>query len=275
MLALQQVTDNNGFMDVKGTPPMKFAVRGKKKSFLRALAQVGRIDKASEKSGVSQSNHYYWLKNDPQYEADYQEAREIAADNWEDELSRRAFEGTTRQTGWHKGVAGGTYQEYDTTAGIFLLKGARPSKYGDHSRVSIDVNDNRSVSKIEEDLQRLLQQNPALLEASRTKLVTNNNIYIDEGGVGTPTRGVSDDIDPLPCSSELSSQNTSITGSDDSPEFIDMVPVVEPIVRENYSSIRNWSKGYDCCVNCGTVDRNHAGKGLCTMCYTRKGRGKL
>jgi hypothetical protein len=33
--------------------------------------------------------------------------------------------------------------------------------------------------------------------------------------------------------------------------------------------ISTWTKKYDSCIVCGTTEKNHAGRGLCTTCYYR------
>ena len=33
-----------------------------------------------------------------------------------------------------------------------------------------------------------------------------------------------------------------------------------------------WFKEYDCCIECGTTERSHQGRGLCVNCYARKWR---
>jgi len=32
----------------------------------------------------------------------------------------------------------------------------------------------------------------------------------------------------------------------------------------------HWARDHHCCVGCGTIDRSHHAKGLCTACYYRQ-----
>ena len=39
--------------------------------------------------------------------------------------------------------------------------------------------------------------------------------------------------------------------------------------------LASWAKKYDACVGCGTIERKHNARGLCTRCYNFWRRGKL
>ena len=34
--------------------------------------------------------------------------------------------------------------------------------------------------------------------------------------------------------------------------------------------VKQWSRNHSCCTNCGTTERRHLGKGLCSLCYNRQ-----
>lgn len=35
-----------------------------------------------------------------------------------------------------------------------------------------------------------------------------------------------------------------------------------------------WSRSFDCCVNCGKTDKPHIGNGLCSLCYDKPKPGR-
>lgn len=81
-----------------------------KKAFLAAYAETGNVSAALRASKVGRTTHYQWVKTDPDYKAAVDAAEEEAGDALEAEARRRAFAGS------------------DTLL-IFMLKGAKPSKY--------------------------------------------------------------------------------------------------------------------------------------------------
>lgn len=83
----------------------------KKRAFIAAYAKCGIIKAAAEAAGIDRSTCYTWRQKDGQFAAAWEDAREDAADVLESAALRRA-------------TLGGS----DTLL-IFLLKGARPSKY--------------------------------------------------------------------------------------------------------------------------------------------------
>jgi len=36
------------------------------------------------------------------------------------------------------------------------------------------------------------------------------------------------------------------------------------------TAMKHWAKDHDSCIKCGTTDRPHKGRGLCTTCYYRQ-----
>jgi hypothetical protein len=34
--------------------------------------------------------------------------------------------------------------------------------------------------------------------------------------------------------------------------------------------MKNWSRLYDCCIKCNTIEKRHVGKGLCVYCYLKQ-----
>jgi len=111
-------------------------------------------------ANLSNRTHYDWLKADEVYSADFDLAQEHLADAIEGAFHERAVHGTVKPTGWYKGEPGGFIREFDTTAGIVMLKGLRPDRYADRKTIDIDINDKRSTAQIQAKLAALLDRNP-------------------------------------------------------------------------------------------------------------------
>ena len=77
------------------------------------------LPKACEIADIARTTFYEWIKDDPEFKAAYEAAREEAVQVLEDEAIKRA-------------TIGGS----DTLL-IFLLKAARPQKYRDYVRQEI------------------------------------------------------------------------------------------------------------------------------------------
>lgn len=108
----------------------------KKKAFLAAFAEVGNISRAAELAGIARSNHYDWMRDDPDYPALFREADQQACDRLEQEARRRAVEGVQKPV-FQGGKQVGVVQEYSDTLLIFLLKGAMPEKYKERQHTEL------------------------------------------------------------------------------------------------------------------------------------------
>jgi hypothetical protein len=107
----------------------------KKRAFLAALQDCGRITIACEKSHVPRRTVYNWRDDDKQFEKDWDKAIERAADVFEDEAIRRAYEGYDEPIVYQGNITG-SVKKYSDTLLIFLLKGNKSDKYKD--RASVD-----------------------------------------------------------------------------------------------------------------------------------------
>ncbi len=104
---------------------------------LSAYAQTGNLRLALEAAKVGRRTHYDWLRDDPEYAAAFERAREEAADRLEEEAVRRAIQGVRRKRFTARGdpvIDPETKQQYEElvysdTLLIFLLKGLRPEKF--------------------------------------------------------------------------------------------------------------------------------------------------
>jgi hypothetical protein len=91
----------------------------KKAAVLSAFKNCANVTRACEIADIARATFYSWLKEDPEFKAAYEAAREEAVEVLEDEAIRRA-------------TVGGS----DTLL-IFLLKAARPQKYRDYVRQEV------------------------------------------------------------------------------------------------------------------------------------------
>lgn len=129
-----------------------------KKAFLEAYADTANVTAAAIAAGVGRRTHYDWLEDDEQYAADFQQAGEQAVDLLELEARRRGAEGVDEPV-IHQGQLCGrwvndkgetvqpdapgatmiplTIKRYSDTLLIFLMKGARPEKYRDNSKMVV------------------------------------------------------------------------------------------------------------------------------------------
>src|SRR5262249_23690041 len=76
----------------------------------------------------------------PDYPAAFDKAKEIACDAAEDEVWRREFTGIEKPLSYQGKLTGDKIREYADLLAMFWLKGARPAKYREDSRVQINVN---------------------------------------------------------------------------------------------------------------------------------------
>jgi len=93
------------------------------------------VVRAAELAGIAKQTIYtrQW-REDTEFQAAYERAKEMSAQVFEDEVVRRAVEGVEKPTGWYKGVAGGTVTEYSDNLLMFKLKQLKP-EYRDRLEV--------------------------------------------------------------------------------------------------------------------------------------------
>lgn len=101
---------------------------------LVALRMGASYAKAAMASGLSRSALYYWMGEDEDFQAACKEAEEEGTDRLEDEMLRRAVDGTDKPV-FHQGSVVGTVREYSDTLAIFLAKARRPDKFKDRAAV--------------------------------------------------------------------------------------------------------------------------------------------
>lgn len=94
-------------------------------------------------AGISRNCVYVHRDKNPHFRKAWDDAIEQGSDALEDELLRRAKDGTLRPV-YQQGVQCGEVREYSDTLGIFLMKARRPEKYRDN----VDVKHSGSIDHV-------------------------------------------------------------------------------------------------------------------------------
>ncbi len=98
-----------------------------KLAFLAAFRRTGVVVAAAEAVEIHPRSIYRW-KDDPDFAADFEDARKEAAERLVAEAHRRAVEGVGKPV-YYRGEQCGTIQEYSDRLLELLLKGEFPEKY--------------------------------------------------------------------------------------------------------------------------------------------------
>lgn len=123
----------------------------KKRAFLVSFAERGNVTRSVQDARISRALHYHWLDTDPDYLKAFAEAREMAADNLEDEAWRRGHDGV-KEVVLYQGelvmVEGETLYRITYSNDLLktLLRANRPWKYAEHYQLGI-VDVEESVRK--------------------------------------------------------------------------------------------------------------------------------
>jgi len=110
--------------------------RARKALFLRAFRESGVVRTACEAAGAQRSTIHRWRQDDPAFARAFDEGYDDAIDQLEREAIRRAFEGWDEPV-YQGGNMVGTIRKFSDTLLIFLMKGARPTKYRDNARLEL------------------------------------------------------------------------------------------------------------------------------------------
>ena len=105
-----------------------------RRNFIAALADSGNVTLACEAAHLSRAAVYQWREDDSSFAAEWDAALERGLDSLEDELMRRAKDGTLRPV-YQGGELVGHVREYSDTLGIFLLKSRRRYIYGERREI--------------------------------------------------------------------------------------------------------------------------------------------
>lgn len=129
---------------VPGDSPRTKRTPKNAREFLDALKETCNVTEACRISKLGRQTVYEWKAEDEQFKKDWKDALEIGGDTLEDEAVRRARDGVTKPVYQGKELVG-HIQEYSDTLLIFLLKGAKPKKYGDKVQQEISGKDGAPI----------------------------------------------------------------------------------------------------------------------------------
>lgn len=110
--------------------------KDKKSVFLLALCRGTSISLACTKALLPRRTVYDWRDADEKFRVAWDEAIEAGTERLEDEAYRRAHDGVKKPI-FHKGKRVAFVQEYSDTLLMFLMKGRKPDKYRDNSKVEV------------------------------------------------------------------------------------------------------------------------------------------
>jgi hypothetical protein len=113
------------------TPAERAAAQAK---FLECFARWGVMAEGCRQAKVDRSTVYAWLEVDEDFSLAYHQAEATAIDLLEKEAIRRASKGWLRPV-YQGGCLVGHVREFSDNLLALVLKGRRPERYGDRSKV--------------------------------------------------------------------------------------------------------------------------------------------
>lgn len=117
----------------------------KKEEFLEYLRQGWSVSASAGKIGLSRQALYAQRLLDAEFAQVWEDALEVGTDIFEDELKRRAVEGTEKPV-FYRGEIVGHIKEFSDTLLIVALKARRPEKY--RERFDIEIKDARKRAEL-------------------------------------------------------------------------------------------------------------------------------
>lgn len=128
----------------------------KKEDFLKALKEIGTVQRACNSINIHRNTAYEWKHADPDFSAKWDAVVESHIEELETEARRRAYEGVKKPV-YQGGELVGHVQEYSDTLLIFLLKGRRPEVFAERSRnVTLNLDANTIANLPDSELDRLI-----------------------------------------------------------------------------------------------------------------------
>ena len=115
------MANKNGARKVDMHMATHAVARGKRARFLKEFRKCGVVTHAATAAKIPVRSHYYWLKDDPAYKQQFEEATIEACEVVEREVHRRAVEGVERDV-YQGGKKVGTHTNYSDLLLIFLMK---------------------------------------------------------------------------------------------------------------------------------------------------------
>jgi hypothetical protein len=112
----------------------------KRELFLSGLKDFhGNVSKALEAANLSRSAAYDWKKEDQDFSTAWDDIVEAGTEELEQEAWRRAHEGWLEPV-FYQGEEVGHVRKFSDVLMMFTLKGRKPEKYRDNSKVELGSN---------------------------------------------------------------------------------------------------------------------------------------
>lgn len=120
-----------------------------------AYEATGLVQAAADAAGCSRNGIGRWRRDNPDFAIAWQNARDTIADIHEDELHRRAVTGIDEPI-FYKGENVATVKRYSDGLLMFALKGLRPTRYRDTTRMEMagdsappeDMDDTQAAARL-------------------------------------------------------------------------------------------------------------------------------
>jgi hypothetical protein len=147
----------------------------RKRLYLAAIAKMPRFGKAARAAGIDAGTGWMWRndKSDVLFQAAFERAYKLGVEAMESEFIRRGFEGYEKPV-YHQGKLVGTTREFDTTAGIVMLKAVAPERHRERVAVEHAGSLSGTVNHVHihaqlppEEVARRLKQFGAVIEAPK------------------------------------------------------------------------------------------------------------
>lgn len=107
-------------------------------SFLHVMALSGNFSKACRELRLNPTTVFALRHSDEEFGKRYNDAMRVAAEGWEAEVARRAFEGYERPV-YQQGMLVGQQREFSDSLAAMLLKGAKPERYRERSSSEVTL----------------------------------------------------------------------------------------------------------------------------------------
>lgn len=142
-----------------------------------AYEATGLVQAAADAAGCSRVTISRWRKKSPDFATAWQNARDTIADIHEDELHRRAVTGIDEPI-FYKGQEIATVKRYSDSLLMFALKGLRPTRYRDTTRM--EMADDSAPPEDMDDTQAAARLAALLAAAERRKKLAESAVSIDD-----------------------------------------------------------------------------------------------
>jgi len=112
--------------------------RAKQSKFLDAFRNSKTVSGSVRITRTSRQTHRNWLATDPEYAERFQDVNDELTDELEQELRRRAMEGSEEPM-YHKGERVGFRKRRSDACLVLLLKAKRPELFRDPADISNEI----------------------------------------------------------------------------------------------------------------------------------------